>query len=51
MKLFVLEFELLIVYNNENGVYVLKILLMNKLNVEKLFCNVVFLNDYVIINN
>lgn len=49
--MFVLDFEFLNVYNVEYDVLMLKNLLMNKLNMEELFCGVVFFIEYVIVNN
>lgn len=49
--MFVLDFEFLNVYNVEYDVLMLKNLLMNKLNMEELFCDVVFFIEYVIVNN
>lgn len=49
--MFVLDFEFLNVYNVEYDVLMLKNLLMNKLNMEELFCYVVFFIEYVIVNN
>lgn len=47
----VLDFEFLNVYNVEYDVLMLKNLVMNKLNMEELFCDVVFFIEYVIVNN
>lgn len=49
--MFVLDFEFLNVYNVEYDVLMLKNLVMNKLNMEELFCDVVFFIEYVIVNN
>lgn len=49
--MFVLDFEFFNVYNVEYDVLMLKNLVMNKLNMEELFCDVVFFIEYVIVNN
>lgn len=46
-----MEFEFLNIYNVEYDVFMLKNLLIDIINVEELFCNVVFFISYVIVNN